>query len=123
LRQYFPTKELPFVYNLATVFVYPSIYEGFGLPPLEAMACGVPVITTSVSAMPEYLAGAEILVPPENQDALTQAIEGMISNRELRKDLATKGLQRARLFPWKKTAETTLQNYRYMLQTAAQTLN
>lgn len=112
---YVDQSDLPGVYNLAEVAVYPSIYEGFGLPVLEAMACGTPVITTDVSSMPEIAAEAGVLVPPGDILALAQAIEGLLFNpgeRQRRSDL---GLQRAAHFTWQRTANETLKVYANVL--------
>ena len=114
---YIPQTDLPIVYNLADVFVYPSIYEGFGLPPLEAMACGTPVITTAISSMPEHVGDAGILIPAEDEWALSRAIHTVLTDRRLREQLSLKGSKQAANFTWKRTARETLQVYRKVLQT------
>jgi glycosyltransferase involved in cell wall biosynthesis len=111
---YIPVEELPIVYNLARVFVYPTIYEGFGLPPLEAMACGTPVITTAVPAMQELLGDAGILVPPQEEDALFQALRELLIDRQMQAHLSMKGRERARHFTWKSCAQTTMQVYQHV---------
>ena len=108
---YVPDTDLPIVYNLATVFVYPSIYEGFGFPPLEAMACGTPVITTAVSSMPEHVGKAGILVPPNDEEALVQAMQQIIENKALQNRLSFEGRQQAAKFTWDQTAKITLEVY------------
>lgn len=113
---YVPQADLPIVYNLADVFVYPSIYEGFGLPPLEAMACGTPVITTAISSMPEHVGDAGILVPAEDEWALSRAIQKVLTDRTLREQLKMKGPRQAANFTWERTAQETLQVYRKVLQ-------
>jgi len=113
-KGYIPAENLPIVYNLAQLFVYPSTYEGFGLPPLEAMACGTPVITTAISAMLDNIGDAGLLIPPQDETALTQAIETLLSNPALRDRLALAGRQRAAGFTWKHTAMETLKVYEYV---------
>jgi glycosyltransferase involved in cell wall biosynthesis len=109
---YIPQEDLPWVYNLSDLFVYPTRYEGFGLPALEAMACGVPVITTNVSSMPEIIGDTGVLVEPHNATALADAITRTISNSQLMAELAVKGLERAKQFTWERTACETLRVYR-----------
>ena len=109
---YIPGEELADFYRLAEVFVYPSLYEGFGLPVLEAMACGVPVITSNVSAMPEVAGDAAILVEPNNIEDLAAAIERVLGDNALRDNLIEKGLRRSKLFSWKRAACDTLDLYR-----------
>jgi glycosyltransferase involved in cell wall biosynthesis len=109
---YIPDEELADFYRLAEVFVYPSLYEGFGLPVLEAMACGVPVITSNVSAMPEVAGDAAILVEPNNIKDLAAAIERVLGDNALRDNLIEKGLRRSKLFSWKRAACDTLDLYR-----------
>lgn len=95
-----PDEDLAAIYSGALAFVYPSLFEGFGLPPLEAMQCGLPVITSNVSSLPEVVGDAAIQVAPTDADALSQAILRMVGSAELRKELATKALRRAQLFSW-----------------------
>ena len=95
----------------ARVFVYPSLYEGFGLPPLEAMACGTPVITSNVSALPETVGDAALLVDPMDVDALAAAIRDLWRDDALRADLRARGLARARDFSWERTARLTVAVY------------
>lgn len=104
--------ELPILYNLAEVFVFPSLYEGFGLPILEAMACGTPVITSNRSSLPEVAGDAAILVNPEDEDELAEAIMRLITNDSLRESLRKKGLERAKLFTWEGTARKTLKLFK-----------
>lgn len=110
-----PYTDLPIFYNLADVFVYPSVYEGFGLPPLEGMACGTPVITSNISSMPEFVADAGILTPPDDEAALLQAVTKVLSDDDLRQRLSKDGPIRAANFTWKHTAEKTLQIYEQVL--------
>jgi glycosyltransferase involved in cell wall biosynthesis len=110
-KGYIPTQNLPIVYNLAQIFVYPSTYEGFGFPPLEAMACGTPVITTAISAMLDNVGDAGFLIPPQDEAALTQAIQTLLSDQSLRHHLSSAGRLRAAEFTWKHTAMETLKVY------------
>ncbi len=95
----------------ARALVYPSLYEGFGLPPLEAMACGAPVITSRVSSLPEVVGDAALLVDPLDVDALAGAIKDLWQDAALRADLRARGLARARTFTWEATARLTLDVY------------
>ena len=108
---YVPDEDLPYLYNGARLFVYPSLYEGFGLPVLEAMTCGTPVITSNVSSMPEIIGDAGLLVDPHDPKQLAQAIECLIADNDLRQTLRERGLQRAAQFSWEKTARETLKVY------------
>jgi glycosyltransferase involved in cell wall biosynthesis len=93
------------------VFVYPSLYEGFGLPVLEAMACGVPVITSNRSSLPEVAGDAALLVDPSQPEALAAAMASMMNDGELRQALRSKGLIRAGEFTWDAAAQKTLAVY------------
>jgi glycosyltransferase involved in cell wall biosynthesis len=103
--------ELAPLYSGAEAFVYPSFYEGFGLPPLEAMQCGTPVITSNVSSLPEVVGDAGILVDPGDQGAICGAIEGLLGDGEMAAGLREKGLRRAAEFSWKACAARTLDAY------------
>jgi glycosyltransferase involved in cell wall biosynthesis len=109
---YVPEAELPPLYTHATALVYPSLYEGFGLPIVEAMACGAPVLTSLSSSMAEIAAGAAILVDPQNEAALAAAMVALLSDAALRAELREKGLGRAAGYTWRKTADATVQAYR-----------
>jgi len=106
-----PLQDLPALYNGADVFVYPSLYEGFGLPPLEAMACGTPVVAARSSSLPEVVGDAGLLVDPLNVDELADAVGQVLADGQLHKTLREKGLQRAGLFSWEKTGRLTLAAY------------
>jgi glycosyltransferase involved in cell wall biosynthesis len=108
---YVPFEDLPALVNGATAFVYPSLYEGFGLPPLEAMACGTPVVASNVTSLPEVVGDAVILVDPLDVEALAGAIAQVVENTELQSRLRDAGLKRAKLFSWDKTAAQTLAAY------------
>jgi glycosyltransferase involved in cell wall biosynthesis len=113
---YVPDEDLPTLYRNATVFVYPSLYEGFGLPPLEAMACGTPVITSNLSSIPEVVGDAGIVIDPYNTTEIARAIASVLNNEELRESLRTSGLVRSRLFNWDKTALETLKLYQEVIE-------
>jgi glycosyltransferase involved in cell wall biosynthesis/ubiquinone/menaquinone biosynthesis C-methylase UbiE len=108
---YVPEADLRILYSAAKLFVYPSIYEGFGLPPLEAMACGAPVITSNTSALPEVVGDAALLVDPYNGEALYQAMKRVLCDHELRAGMRQQSLARATRFSWEQTAEETLAVY------------
>jgi len=110
-----PHEHLPAIFNLAEVFVYPSAYEGFGLPPLEAMACGTPVITSNISSMPEFVGQAGVLIPPNDESALSNALQSVLTDEALRQRLKTAGPQRAASFTWERTAQKTLAIYEQVL--------
>jgi len=95
--------DLPALYSGASVFAFPSLYEGFGLPPLEAMACGTPVVTSNRSSLPEVVGDAGLLVDPLDADALASAIDRLLSDPDLSSGLIARGLARARRFTWERT--------------------
>lgn len=109
---YIPYSEIPLMYNAATLFLYPSLRESFGLPILEAMACGIPVITSNTSSMPEVAGGAAELIDPFNHKELSNAISRLLTNDSLRIGYREKGLQRAKQFTWKASAEQLLGIYK-----------
>jgi glycosyltransferase involved in cell wall biosynthesis len=115
LTGYVDYEDLPIVYNLASLFVYPTIYEGFGLPALEALACGTPVITTNVSSLPEIVDEAGLLIPPDDVQSLYEAMKAVLEDHQLRQKLIRAGPIRAERFTWERTAEQTLQIYRQVL--------
>jgi glycosyltransferase involved in cell wall biosynthesis len=112
---YVDQADLPRVYNLAEAAVYPSLYEGFGLPVLEAMACGTPVITSNVSSMPEIAGEAGIMLPPNDIPALTQAMEHLLQTPDERQRRSVLGLAQAAQFTWERTAVKTLEVYQNVL--------
>jgi glycosyltransferase involved in cell wall biosynthesis len=105
-------EEMPLLYNSANLFVFPSLYEGFGLPPLEALACGVPVITSNAASLPEIIGGAGMLVCPQNSEEIAAAMSKVLSDKVLRKELIEKGMAQAGLFSWEECARKTLMVYR-----------
>jgi len=111
LTGFVPHSDLVALYSLAEVFVLPSLYEGFGFPPLEAMACGCPVIVSNRGSLPEIAGDAAILIDPESQDSIVTAIRTVESNQLLREDLARRGMERAKDFSWKVTAAKMLDLY------------
>ncbi len=103
--------ELALLYNLADVFAFPSFFEGFGVPPLEAMACGAPVITSNTSSLPEVVGEAALTVDPHNIDELAQAITRLLGDEKLREELRQKGFERAQIYTWPKAAQKMLDVY------------
>ena len=110
-----PETDLPALYGSAELFVFPSEYEGFGLPVLEAMACGAPVVCGNRSSLPEVAGDAALLCDPRDVDALAGAIERVLTDRDLRFSLAQRSLDRAAQFSWDRVAEQTLHVYRALL--------
>jgi len=107
-----PDDDLAPLYSGAAGFVFPSLYEGFGLPVLEAMACGAPVACSHTSSLPEIVGNAAITFDPHNEADMAAAMRLLLEDAELRQDLAEAGRQRAALFTWRRAAEETLAVYR-----------
>jgi glycosyltransferase involved in cell wall biosynthesis len=107
-----PEEDLPAIYSAATVFAFPSLYEGFGLPPLEAMACGAPVVVSKASSLPEVVGDAGLQVDPRDPDGLAAALELLILDEPLRADLRRRGLERASTFTWHAAAGKLLAIYK-----------
>ncbi|MBI4877716.1 MAG: glycosyltransferase family 4 protein [Acidobacteria bacterium] len=107
-----PFDTLRVFYEAAEAFVFPSLYEGFGLPPLEAMASGTPVVTSNVSSLPEVVGDAAMTVNPENVFDIARGIREVLLDDDLRDQLRRKGFERIRLFSWRRTAEAVLETYR-----------
>jgi glycosyltransferase involved in cell wall biosynthesis len=107
-----PDEDLPALYSAAALFVFPSLYEGFGLPPLEAMACGTPVITSDTSSLPEVVGEAGIMVALHDVDGLVEAMERVLTDEGEQKRMRERGLQQAATFSWERTARETLAVYR-----------
>jgi len=106
-----PEADLPAYYSGAEVFVLPTLYEGFGFPVLEAMACACPVVTSNTSSLPEVTGEAGIMVDPHDTDSLAQAMRQVLTDSELRDNMIRKGLEQSKRFSWEKTAEQTLDVY------------
>jgi glycosyltransferase involved in cell wall biosynthesis len=115
LTGYIPNSRLPFLYNLADIFLYPSLRESFGIPIIESMACGVPVITSNTSAMPEVAGVGALLINPAQPEELAIMIEQVLGNAELRKQAVDYGLVRASQFSWRNTAQQVLDIYNELL--------
>jgi glycosyltransferase involved in cell wall biosynthesis len=111
LTGYVPESDLPALYSGALCFVYPSYFEGFGLPPLEAMKCGAPVIVGNQTSLPEVVGDAALMIDPFDVNAIAAAIQKVIIDSDFRSELRVKGLERAKVFDWKETARQTLAVY------------
>lgn len=111
-----PDEDLPFIYDGAKVFVYLSFFEGFGLPPLEAMACGIPVVTSNTTSLPEVVGDAGLAVPPADTEQVAAAISRVLDDPELATALGARGRARARLFSWDDAARQTLEIYRNVVK-------
>jgi glycosyltransferase involved in cell wall biosynthesis len=111
---YVPNQELPAIISQCKVFLYPSLRESFGIPILEGMACGVPVITSSTSSMPEIAGDAAAIVDPLNPEEIAAAIELILKDEQYRNTLCEKGIKRAARFSWRIMAERYLELYNQM---------
>jgi glycosyltransferase involved in cell wall biosynthesis len=111
-----PAEDLVGIYNLATLLIIPSLYEGFCLPALEAMACGIPVAASNVASLPEVIGNAGVFFNPYDRSAISDAIYKILMNQDLRKELIRKGLARVNEFSWEKTARETLNIYTQVAQ-------
>jgi glycosyltransferase involved in cell wall biosynthesis len=109
---YVSNTELGQLYNLATLFVCPSFYEGFGLPPLEAMSCGCPVVTSNTASLPEVCGDAAYYVDPYDVDSIAEGISRVVTDEELRNGLSKKGLANAAKFSWAKSAQEHLKVFK-----------
>ena len=109
-------EELLYLYNAARCLAHPAFYEGFGLTPLEAMACGTPTVVSNVSSLPEVVGDAALLVDPEDEEELIVALWRLVTDDDLWAELRDKGFKRARAFSWDKTARRTLEAYRRVVE-------
>lgn len=114
---YVDQEDCPLLMTGALTFVFPSLYEGFGMPPLEAMACGTPVITSNTTSLPEVVGNCGILVDPENEKEICHAMRIMLDDEEYRKKLGMKGIQRAARYTWRKSAGILMDVYRKECET------
>ena len=112
---YIDDDDLTLMYNAASLFIMPSLYEGFGLPVLEAMACGTPVVASNVSSIPEVLEDAGILVDPYDTDSICDAMLSVLTDDKLQDELRVKGIKRAAFFSWEKTARSVLSEYETLM--------
>jgi len=117
-----PAETLRVLYASAAAFVFPSLYEGFGMPPLEAMAAGTPVVASNVTSLPEVLGDAARLVSPDNVFEIARGIREVLLDQDLRADLRRRGRERVRLFHWERTARETLEIYHEMARTGSSPL-
>ncbi len=111
---YVPEEDLPRLYSAADALVFPSLYEGFGLPPLEAMACGCPVITSRAASIPEVCGDAACYIDPYSVDSIAEGVYKVITQPKLKQHLVRKGLDRAKRFTWSKTAQRVLEILEYV---------
>ncbi len=112
LPGFIPEEDLPLFYACADSFIFPSKYEGFGLPPLEAMACGTPVIASNKSCMPEILGDAAVYFDPNNTQNMAKTIKEVLTNQKLLSEMSNKGLEQVKKYSWNKMARETLQLYK-----------
>ncbi len=108
---YISEEDMPKWYNAADVFVYPCEYAGFGLPPLEAMACGTPVITSNTTSLPEVVGDAGILINPQDIELMVNMMYKILTDNELSEELSKKGIERSKLFNWNESAKLTQEVY------------
>jgi glycosyltransferase involved in cell wall biosynthesis len=106
-----PHGTLAALYRMAAVFAFPSLYEGFGLPPLEAMACGTPVVTSRISSLPEVVGEGALLVDPYSEEAIAHGISRVLDDDELRRGLVERGLERAAAFSWERSVRSIHAGY------------
>ncbi len=109
---YVDNDELVALYNLAKVFVFPSLYEGFGIPPLEAMSCGCPVVTSNISSLPEVVGDSALLIDPYSTEEIAGAIGTLLANPDLHQELSRKGLRQATKFSWESSAKKLLEVFK-----------
>jgi len=113
---YVEDEEAPYLYSGADIYTFPSIYEGFGLPPLEAMSCGTPVVASNTSSIPEVVENAGILLSPKDVESWVKAILRILRDDTLRKKMSADSLKQAKKFSWRKTARQTIEVYEEVLR-------
>ena len=113
---YVAEDDLPGLYSSARLLAFPSLYEGFGIPLLETMACGTPAVTSNRASLPEVAGDAALLVDPHDADAMADAMTRLLEDEQLYQELRERGIERAKLFPWKRTARATLEAYKEAYQ-------
>jgi glycosyltransferase involved in cell wall biosynthesis len=113
---YIADEDLSALYSGATAFIFPSLYEGFGLPPLEAMSCGTPVISSNRTSLPEVVGDAGIMVDPKDEDELCQAMLNLLKDNNLVQELREKGFERSKNFSWTKCTADTVDVYKSVLR-------
>jgi len=123
LTGYVPDEELSALYSGALAFIYMSLYEGFGLPPLEAMQCGVPVIASNTSSLPEVVGDAGIMLDPQDVEGLSRAMKELITNVYFNEELARRSAEQAARFKWDRCVEETTAAYRFALKSATKVAN
>jgi glycosyltransferase involved in cell wall biosynthesis len=109
---YLPYDHLPYLYTLARLLVYPSLFEGFGIPLIEAMALGCPVACSNVTSIPEVIGDAGVTFDPASVEDIAEKVSGLWNDESLRRDLRIKGLERVRVFTWENTARETIKVYK-----------
>ncbi len=120
---YVPDDDLPLLFQASRAFVYPSRYEGFGLPVLQAMASGTPVLTTKLSSIPEVAGNAVVYINPDDPASLARAINAILTNKEMRSTLIASGKRQAAMFSWKRTTDETVEVYREAIKKTNYTLS
>lgn len=113
---YVPSGNLPYYYNLCSVFAFPSLNEGFGLPPLEALACGTPVVCSNTSSLPEVVGKAALTFDPTSVDDIAHALKRLLSDEDLRARYSIQGIDQARRFSWKESAQRTIEVIRGVIE-------
>lgn len=113
---YVANEDAPILLSGATAFLFPSLYEGFGMPPLEAMACGTPVLTANVSSLPEVVGDCAVLVDPYSVEEIRAGMERLMDDGDLRADLSARGLARAKTFTWERSAEIVMDVYKQLVE-------
>jgi glycosyltransferase involved in cell wall biosynthesis len=109
-----PQEDLPYLYKMARLFVYPSLYEGFGLPPLEAMSCGTPVLASNRSSIPEIIDRDDLLFCPDDSKSLSEKMQWILFDDELRHSIGEWGIKKAYTFSWANTAKQTINLYEFV---------